>query len=82
MIDQSKLIEAANKGIVELQYKSLVSGTIKTIQCTLNKELINSNIIVYNQQLKNDIIALYSLTDKRWEGIKSETIKSWSVYGL
>jgi regulator of RNase E activity RraA len=77
MIDQSKLIEAANKGIVELQYKSLVSGTIKTIQCTLNKQLTNVNIIQCNQSGKNDIIALYSLTNNKWEGIKSETIKSW-----
>jgi hypothetical protein len=68
-----KLVEALQKGNVDITYESLNSGKEITKTYTLK------TIFKVNVNLKSDKIIAYDVKAKEWEDIERSTIKKWSV---
>jgi hypothetical protein len=68
-----KLVDALQKGNVDITYESLNSGKEITKTYTLK------TIFKVNVNLKSDKIIAYDVKAKEWEDIERSTIKKWSV---
>ena len=70
-----KLVDALQKGNVDITYESLNSGKEITKTYTLK------TIFKVNVNLKSDKIIAYDVKAKEWEDIERSTIKEWRVCG-
>ena len=70
-----KLVDALQKGNVDITYESLNSGKEITKTYTLK------TIFKVNVNLKSDKIIAYDVKAKEWEDIERSTIKKWRVCG-
>ena len=68
-----KLVDALQKGNVDITYESLNRGKEITKTYTLK------TIFKVNVNLKSDKIIAYDVKAKEWEDIERSTIKKWSV---
>lgn len=68
-----RLVDALQKGNVDITYESLNSGKEITKTYTLK------TIFKVNVNLKSDKIIAYDVKAKEWEDIERSTIKKWSV---
>ena len=70
-----KLVDALQKGNVDITYESLKTGREITRTYTLK------TIFKVNVNLKSDKIIAYDVKAKEWEDIERSTIKEWRVCG-
>ena len=71
-----KLLKALNQGIVFIEFTSLNSGEVRALQCTLDKEYLNSHNTM-KQNPENDTILVFRLDKKSWEDIRVDSIQKW-----
>tara|TARA_B100000131_G_scaffold138615_1_gene134938 strand:- start:5036 stop:5260 length:225 start_codon:yes stop_codon:yes gene_type:complete len=67
------IIEALSKGIVTIEYTSLISGNTKKIRGTLQDQ---DYLLIQNPN--NDKLVMWDIDRQKWEDIQKDTIISWS----
>lgn len=80
-MDIDKIVEKMQRGVVLLEYTSLISGEQKKRELTLcptfipkENRIANSNKWKQNQ---NDKMICYDIEFQRWDDIDKDTIISW-----
>ena len=80
-MDFDKIVEKMQKGVVLLEYTSLISGNQKQREMTLCPSFIpNGKRIVNSQKWKqdqNDKMICFDIEFQKWDDIDKETILSW-----
>lgn len=82
-MDFDKIVEKMQKGIVLLEYTSLISGNEKQREMTLCPAFIPDGKRIVNSQKwkqdQNDKMICYDLEFGKWDDIDKDTILSWKV---
>ena len=82
-MDFDKIVEKMQKGIVLLEYTSLISGKEKQREMTLGPAFIPDGKRIVNSQKwkqdQNDKMICYDLEFGKWDDIDKDTILSWKV---
>ena len=80
-MDFDKIVEKMQKGVVLLEYTSLISGNQKQREMTLCPSFIpNGKRIVNSQKWKqdqNDKMICFDIEFQKWDDIDKGTILSW-----
>lgn len=82
-MDLDKIIEKMQKGIVLLEYTSLISGTQKHREMTLCPAFIPDGKRIVNsdkwKQSQNSKLICFDLEFQNWDDIDKDTITSWKL---
>ena len=71
-------VKAAQKGLVTVVYKNIYTGEIRTMPCTLNRDLSDGNVPkVLEQKDNSDNIAVWSLDRNDWRSFRVNTVIEW-----
>tara|TARA_Y100000361_G_scaffold28836_1_gene23668 strand:+ start:3956 stop:4291 length:336 start_codon:yes stop_codon:yes gene_type:complete len=85
-MDLDKIVEKMQKGIVLLEYTSLVSGNQKQRELTLCHKYIPEGKRIVNsekwKQDQNDKMICYDIEFGKWDDIDKDTILSWKSIEL
>ncbi|MBF83298.1 MAG: hypothetical protein CL489_02355 [Acidobacteria bacterium] len=74
----NEIMEAMEKGIVLLEYTSLISGNKKIREVTTCNQIIpKSKRLTFNQDPMSDKMLCYDLEFAKWDDINRDTIISW-----
>ena len=80
-VDLDKIVEKMQKGIVLLEYTSLISGKQKQREMTLCHDFIPDGKQITNSekwtQKNNDKLICYDIEFEKWDDIDKDTILSW-----
>tara|TARA_Y100001937_G_scaffold127494_1_gene199936 strand:- start:487 stop:807 length:321 start_codon:yes stop_codon:yes gene_type:complete len=80
-MDLDKIVDKMSKGIVLLEYTSLISGKQKQREMTLCPQFIPADKRINNSdkwsQTMNDKMICYDLEFGKWDDIDKDTIISW-----
>ena len=71
------LVDALQKDIVTVVFEKLDTGEIRTMPCTLNKEIHKQNIDILKYDTNSDTIIMYALDKKAWRDVRVNTIQNW-----
>jgi len=78
MSDMKGFIKAAQKGIVTVVFKKIYDGEIRTMACTLNRELSNNNVPeILEQKDVGDNLAVWALDREAWRSFRTNTVIEW-----
>ena len=72
-----KLLEELHKGVVTIVYEKLDTGKLRTMPCTLNKDVAMMETTITKQQFKNEVILVFALDKRAWRDVRVNTIKEW-----
>ena len=78
-MDINKILEKMKKNIVLLEYTSLVSGTKKMREMTLDYTFIPKKAQIFSNPPISDKLIAFDLEFGRWDDIDPDTILSWKV---
>ena len=82
-MDFDKIVEKMQKGVVLLEYTSLISGNEKQREMTLCPTFIPDEQRIVNSQKwkqdQNDKMICYDIEFGKWDDIYKDTILSWKV---
>ena len=82
-MDFDKIVEKMQKGVVLLEYTSLISGNEKQREMTLSPTFIPDGQRIVNSQKwkqdQNDKMICYDIEFGKWDDIDKDTILSWKV---
>ena len=80
-MDLDKIVEKMQKGIVLLEYTSLISGKKKQREMTLCADYVPEAKQIKNSnkwsQTYNDKLICYDIEFQKWDDIDKDTILSW-----
>ena len=78
MIDMNGFVKAAQNGVVTVVFKKIYDGEIRTMACTLNRELSNGNVPeILEQKDTSDNIAVWALDREGWRSFRVDTVIQW-----
>ena len=71
-----QLIDSLFKGIVTVVFEKIDTGEVRTMPCTLNKDIHKQamQIKAYNSP---DNVVMYALDKKAWRDVRINTIIEW-----
>jgi len=82
-MDFDKIVEKMQKGVVLLEYTSLISGNQKQREMTVCPTFIPEGQRIVNSQKwkqdQNDKMICYDIEFGKWDDIDKDTILSWKV---
>jgi len=82
-MDLDKIVEKMQKGVVLLDYTSLISGNQKQREMTLCPTFIPDGKRIINSQKwkqdQNDKLICFDIEFGKWDDIDKNTILSWKV---
>ena len=82
-MDFDKIVEKMQKGVVLLEYTSLISGNQKQREMTVCHAFIPEGKRIVNSQKwkqdQNDKMICYDIEFGKWDDIDKDTILSWKV---
>ena len=71
-------IKAAQEGVVTVVFKKIYDGEIRTMPCTLNRELSENNVPeLIEQRDAGDNIAVWALDKNAWRSFRTDTVIEW-----
>lgn len=71
-------IKCAQEGAVTVVFKKVNTEEIRTMPCTLNRELSNGNVPeILEQQEVSDHLAVWSLDKDAWRSFRTDTVIEW-----
>jgi hypothetical protein len=71
-------IKAAQKGAVTVVFKKIYDDEIRTMVCTLNRELSNNNVPeILEQKDVGDNLAVWALDRQAWRSFRTNTVIEW-----
>jgi hypothetical protein len=71
------LVDSLYKGIVTVVFEKIDTGEIRTMPCTLNKEIHKQSIDIKKYDTNSDTIIMYALDKKAWRDVRVNTIQNW-----
>ena len=71
-----KLIKALFEGVVTIVFEKIDTKEIRTMPCTLNKDLHKQTISIKSLSAM-DTIVCYALDKLAWRDVRVNTIKEW-----
>ena len=78
MSDMKGFIKAAQKGAVTVVFKKIYDDQIRTMVCTLNRELSNNNVPeILEQKDVGDNLAVWALDRQAWRSFRTNTVIEW-----
>lgn len=78
MSDMKGFIKAAQKGVVTVVFKKIYDDEIRTMVCTLNRELSNNNVPeILEQKDVGDNLAVWALDREAWRSFRTNTVIEW-----
>jgi hypothetical protein len=78
MSDMKGFIKAAQKGAVTVVFKKIYDDQIRTMVCTLNRELSNNNVPeILEQKDVGDNLAVWALDREAWRSFRTNTVIEW-----
>jgi hypothetical protein len=78
MSDMKGFIKAAQKGAVTVVFKKIYDDEIRTMVCTLNRELSNNNVPeILEQKDVGDNLAVWALDRQAWRSFRTNTVIEW-----
>jgi hypothetical protein len=71
-----QLIDSLFKGIVTVVFEKIDTGEVRTMPCTLNKDIHKQTMQIkaYNSP---DNVVMYALDKKGWRDVRINTIIEW-----
>ena len=75
-LNMKDLVDALQKDIVTVVFEKLDTGEIRTMPCTLNKEIHKQSIDIKKYDTNSDTIIMYALDKKAWRDVRVNTIKT------
>jgi acylphosphatase len=77
-IDMTGFVRAAQDGAVTVVFKKIYDGEIRTMPCTLNRELSKGNVPeLIEQKDASDNIAVWALDKDAWRSFRVDTVLEW-----
>lgn len=77
-VDMSGFVKAAQQGVVTVVFKKIYDGEVRTMPCTLNRELSEDNVPeILEQKETGDNIAVWALDKKAWRSFRVDTVIEW-----
>lgn len=77
-IDMTGFVRAAQEGVVTVVFKKIYDGEIRTMPCTLNRELSNGNVPeLIEQSDTSDNIAVWAMDKEAWRSFRVDTVIEW-----
>lgn len=78
MSNMNGFVKAAQEGIVTVVFKKIYDGEIRSMTCTLNRELSGGNVPeVIEQKDESDNIAVWALDREAWRSFRTNTVIEW-----
>lgn len=78
MSDMKGFIKTAQKGVVTVVFKKIYDDKIRTMACTLNRELSNNNVPeILEQKDIGDNLAVWALDREAWRSFRTNTVIEW-----
>ena len=75
-MDTKKIINALKKGVVTVVFKKLDTGEIRTMPCTLNNDISETEMII-REYSSPDTLIMWGLDVKAWRDVRVDTIQDW-----
>ena len=77
-ISMNGFVSAAREGVVTVVFKKINSDEIRTMPCTLNRELSENNVPeIIDQQEIGDNLAVWALDKNAWRSFRTDTVIEW-----
>ena len=73
-----ELVDALKKGIVTVVFEKIDTGKIRTMPCTLNKDVHKQTLDIQNYT-RPDSLVMYALDKNAWRDVRVNTIKEWYI---
>jgi hypothetical protein len=77
--EKTNLLEALNKGIVQVIFKKIDTGELRVMPCTLNEKILNAHgvHIQINLNPESDHFAVWSLDKTAFRSFRLNTVTEW-----
>lgn len=75
-MDSDKIISALKEGVVTVVFEKIDTKEIRTMPCTLNKDIHKQSLEFKNYQ-SPDTLVMYGLDVQAWRDVRVNTIKEW-----
>lgn len=77
-MDMNGFVKAAQDGVVTVVFKKLHDGEMRTMPCTLNREVSEGNVPeILEQRDVGDNLVVWSLDRKAWRSFRVNTVVNW-----
>lgn len=70
------LVDSLYKGIVTVVFEKIDTGEIRTMPCTLNKEIHKQSMEIKGYS-SPDTVIMYALDKQAWRDVRINTIVEW-----
>jgi hypothetical protein len=70
------LIDSLYKGIVTVVFEKIDTGEIRTMPCTLNKDIHKQSMEIKGYYSTDNVI-MYALDKQAWRDVRINTIVEW-----
>jgi len=70
------LVDSLYKGIVTVVFEKIDTGEIRTMPCTLNKEIHKQSMEI-RAYSSPDTVICFALDKQAWRDVRVNTIKEW-----
>jgi hypothetical protein len=75
-MNSNDLIKALFEGVVTIVFEKIDTGEIRTMPCTLNKNLHKQKVTI-EKYSSPDTVICYALDKKAWRDVRVNTIQEW-----
>tara|TARA_B100001057_G_C22650889_1_gene872058 strand:- start:201 stop:473 length:273 start_codon:yes stop_codon:yes gene_type:complete len=77
--ERKRLLEALDKGIVQVTFKKIDTGELRVMPCTLNEKVLNAHNIEVKIRMnaESDHYAVWSLDKNAFRGFRLSTVTEW-----
>lgn len=80
--EKAKLLEALQKGQVQVTFRKVNTGEIRVMPCTLNPAILEANDVTIKINYsadKMDVFPVWSLDKNAWRSFILDTVEAWEV---
>ena len=80
--ERAKLLEALQKGQVQVTFRKVDTGEIRVMPCTLNPAILKANGVTTKINYSSDnveVFPVWSLDKNAWRSFILDTVEAWEV---
>jgi len=80
--EKAKLLEALQKGQVQVTFRKVDTGEIRIMPCTLNPAILEANGVTTKINYSSDnveVFPVWSLDKNAWRSFILDTVEGWEV---
>lgn len=75
-MNSGQIVEALKKGVITIVFEKLDTKEIRTMPCTLNKDIHKQSFTIKNYT-SPDVVVCYGLDVEAWRDVRINTIIEW-----